>query len=263
MKKLSINDKQDIIKLYCDNEKAKNIAKFYNVDVRTISNVLRDFNISYRQGTRKYFYNEDFFSEFDQDSCYWAGFIAADGNISKNVLSISLNKKDVDHLKKFFQSLNTNNNKIEYRKDNSVRINICSKKIVSDLKMHFNIVENKSLILKWPQKLPQNMFSHFIRGIFDGDGCAYLNKKRKQLCLSITSGSLNFLEDIKKHIFNLLNVTCHIYIKRHNNYALYKGGIKDVICLCNWLYKNSNFKLDRKYQKYVDFLKLRSLNASQ
>lgn len=262
MKKLSFDDKQNIIKLYCGNKKAKEIAEFYNIDVKTISNILRDFNISYRQGVRKYFYNENFFDEFNQDSCYWAGFIAADGNVCKNVLSISINKKDDEHLEKILRLLGVTNNKIKYRKDNTARINICSKKIVNDLKTNFNIIENKSLVLKWPQKLPQNMFSHFIRGVFDGDGCAYINKKRRQLNLSITSGSLIFLEEIKKQILNILNIECHIYKRQHNNHTFYKGGIKEVVQLLNWLYKDSNSKLDRKYQKYIDFLNLRGLNAS-
>ena len=54
---------------------------------------------------RKYNLNDSFFSHENLtiDSCYWAGFIAADGNIAKNKkqITISLQHDDKTHLIKF------------------------------------------------------------------------------------------------------------------------------------------------------------------
>lgn len=52
---------------------------------------------------KKYNVNENFFSLDTPESFYWAGFIAADGCILKNlkVLEIGLGIKDKKHLKKF------------------------------------------------------------------------------------------------------------------------------------------------------------------
>jgi intein/homing endonuclease len=51
------------------------------------------------------------------------------------------------------------------------------------------MVPNKSLVLKFPD-IPKEMYRHFIRGYFDGDGslCLHINKRGKfQPLLSITS----------------------------------------------------------------------------
>lgn len=46
-----------------------------------------------------------------------------------------------------------------------------------DLSKH-GCVPNKSLILKFPTTLPNELVNDFIRGYFDGDGSVYINNKR-------------------------------------------------------------------------------------
>lgn len=46
--------------------------------------------------------NENYFENIDnKNKAYWLGFIAADGNVYGNKLSIELNSKDEGHLKIF------------------------------------------------------------------------------------------------------------------------------------------------------------------
>ena len=80
-------------------------------------------------------------------------------------------------------------------------IGLSSKKIVSDL-LKFNIVERKSLIVKYPDNLEDKFFWSFLRGMFDGDGSFLLQQSRKgqrvadgrfQLC----SASLSMITTIK------------------------------------------------------------------
>ena len=59
-----------------------------------------------------YKYDKQFFNKIDnEEKSYWAGFIAADGNIRKDFLKmrIELNIKDYSHLEKFKKSINGNN----------------------------------------------------------------------------------------------------------------------------------------------------------
>lgn len=52
----------------------------------------------------KYQYNTHYFKNIDtEDKAYWAGFIAADGNVRKDYLKmrLELNIKDLGHLEKF------------------------------------------------------------------------------------------------------------------------------------------------------------------
>src|SRR5690606_11965662 len=117
---------------------------------------------------RKYNVNDDFFDLIDtEEKAYWLGFLSADGCITRgNILKVRLAKYDENHLSKFLKSLKSDN-KI-YRDKNSVEIQISSQKLCDDL-TRIGITRNKSLTIK-PINLPTEIYRHYWRGIFDGDG---------------------------------------------------------------------------------------------
>lgn len=155
-----------------------------------------------------YYINSNFFSKPNLLNSYWAGFIAADGNLEKNTnkLIIDLANKDVRHLYKLKKYLNFNG-KIRYYKysDRSyVRLGFKNLKICSDLKKNFNITSRKSLTLKPPKGLTKKQALAYIAGYIDGDGSFNINtmykknKKHIYLRLSIlgTKNVLSFIEKI-------------------------------------------------------------------
>lgn len=137
---------------------------------------------------KKYSCNEDFFANDNPASCFWAGFISADGNICKKkdsnswALTIVLKYSDKHHLEKFLQDLNSNHKIYDYEVVSErpsskgkifkySRLSICSNKLCIDLENRFNITPRKSLTYKFPQRLKNSsLISHFLRGQFDGDG---------------------------------------------------------------------------------------------
>ncbi len=127
--------------------------------------------------------NDSFFSEYNPISCYYAGLIAADGNIVQNRGVLRLSQKDKTVLEKFksiiqYEGNITRTNQrgtSKYFKDKSkyyecFHLRITSKKIVDDLKNNFNITGNKTLTLQPPSNLDEYHSKCFIIGLIDGDG---------------------------------------------------------------------------------------------
>lgn len=215
---------------------------------------------SISRSNRKYFINENFFSTYTPQSCYWAGFIAADGCILKPkcgnpVLSLHLAKRDKGHLRLFLVAANSNY-PVKIYKNRSPKIyyycslQIRNKKLVDDLKINFNIISRKSLILKYPIQMPNKFNKYFIRGYFDGDGCICLNSDRrgdwkKQLVFVISCASYDFLSIVQSILISQCFLTqTKILKKRNNNFQLVYGGNKQVPRIMKFL--SVPFALPRK-----------------
>lgn len=139
---------------------------------------------------REYYINDNFFEIPNLLNSYWAGFLAADGNISRDycTLTIGLSAKDRIVLENFIRDTDSNY-KIKNYKSNGcdcVGLAITSAKICQDLKNNFNITDRKSLTLIHPN-LTTDLSDSFIVGYIDGDGTIglYNSKKQKSLSLSL------------------------------------------------------------------------------
>lgn len=251
-------DYEAIGKLYLETEESlKSLANRFGVSQWTLLDRFKKLGI--RRTTKRY-QNDAVFSEFTDDSCYWAGFLAADGWISKNVLGVSLGIVDKEHLEKFILFLNGNNKIMEACKKSFNKmsefcsVNISSKQIVNDLKNNFNFVNKKSLIYKPPTNLPENMMRHFIRGYIDGDGSIGWHKSNEKPRISICSGSKELLEwifdNIKKNNKNAGNPK--IKKRESNLYIVEFSGLQTYEIL-DWLYRDSTYYLNRKYERYVEY----------
>jgi hypothetical protein len=123
-------------------------------------------------------YNYSFFSKISNLTCYWAGFLAADGCVlpKKNTVSVRLHEKDKDHLCKLQKDINHNGKIFDLKKENQCLIQLHSaEKLIEDLMLIYNITSRKSNTLKPPNiKACSNVIS-FICGYIDGTG--FLNSK--------------------------------------------------------------------------------------
>jgi hypothetical protein len=199
-----------------------------------------------------YFCNNNFFSQYNEQSCYWAGFIAADGNIRKNKgneIKISLHEKDKNHLQKFLEHLKATYPLKELKAKNQFYIDISNKKLVDDLRTNFNITPKKSFTIQCPSQIPKEFNHHFIRGVTDGDGC-WSKCNKGQWSLTITSGSCGFLKSIQKVLIKNCSVNkVNIYKvqRKHLISNLRYRGNKQIKRIVNYLYKDATVYLERKY----------------
>ena len=154
-------------------------------------------------GVRRYEFNESFFSEYSAASCYWGGFIAADGGLvlSKGAhrIQILLQRSDRAHIEAFLRCAKSSHPVKDVvlagHKESSLILS--SKDWWRDLHGRFNLTQRKSMTLQPPpEALGVEMTWHYIRGYFDGDGCVHrpLDSQGRVKQIDFTCGSRPFLE---------------------------------------------------------------------
>lgn len=260
-----------IINDYSSNLSTTKLAKEFNVTTQAIRKILQENNVnllSLKEINRLKFPRNSFaFHIIDENSAYWIGFLCADGTVLKNnEIRISLNAKDIKHIEKFKNFLNSSNtisNGI-YGKEERAYFSIRDEQIAKDLADR-GCINNKTYLLKFPneQQIPEKYLSHFIRGYFDGDGSInYSFDKRYPSYRKYRIGFVgteDFLKGVR-HFFDKDNVK----IENHKTWCqLNLSGNKSVIKYLNLIYKDSteNNRLDRKYNSYIDFIKYMGLDG--
>jgi len=205
-----------------------------------------------------YTVDENYFEKIDTNNkAYILGFIYADGNIHKNVLTISLSYKDIEILE-FIKNELKYDGIIKHffiKNREYVRLCITSKKIINDL-INLGIIKNKTYLSK---KLPNygNHFNSFLLGFFDGDGSIYNNSyKNRSVEYGITfSSNIDVLNEIK-NILKINNISSSKIRKRYNNdisCMLEIRGNINIEKIFNFLYSSSDFYLNRKYKIFEQF----------
>lgn len=203
---------------------------------------------------------ENFFQTWTNDMAWVLGYFASDGTMFINkrgshyLAFTSTDKELLEKVKTIMQVTNTiesyqpkGNTKKRYN------LQIGGKKLFSSL-LYLRFTPRKSLTLKFPP-IPDQFFFHFLRGYFDGDGCAAFeqrtrkdkkNQISKKLSIAITSGSKGFLHALQNKIQILANISggsLHIknYSDRHPCYDLVYST-QNVLKLYRFMYP-SGFEL--------------------
>lgn len=256
-------DLQEIINLYNSGKTPTEIAEIYNCCTSNISRRLkkagfefkRDYSKTRYERRNRYKVNEGYFDEIDTaDKAYFLGLMCSDGSVSHNQFYIKLTDEDV--LQKFKIHLQyegpirfINHSKLHPNWKNAYMLEISSKKLVNALCLQ-GCVPNKTRTLHLP-KLRENLYRHFIRGFFDGDGCLQLQDKLYHCRFDLTSASKIFLEQVRpiiaehgKTIGSLNKET------KYDVWHLSFSG-HQVISILNWLYKDTDLYMIRKYNKYL------------
>jgi len=263
-----INIEKEILKLYDNGQPIKQIASSLEISKSNIHNYLKKNG---RRRQRKHLFDQNAFSIYDADSCYWAGFIAADGCIDKRKthIRVDLSTEDRGHLTKLLGYVKDSSpNIVDGEKEvcfgeattivKHSRVDVNSTAIVKNIINNFNVVPNKTFNLAPPVDIPNNMLSHYIRGYFDGDGSVYWNKSHQCAVFNISSGSKQLLgwfgakiKDQVDYKFGdkalVLRPNRSIWCINHQH-----SGAKYIL---DWLYKDSTpeTRLDRKYKKYIKY----------
>lgn len=213
---------------------------------------------------------DTFFDVWNPNMAYILGYFAADGCMYKNPRGshyIAFTSTDLELITQVRNILKLSNliesrTRFEgYKKAYTLQIG--SKRAYVRL-ISLGLTPNKSLTLKLPD-IPSKLLCHFVRGYFDGDGCASFSKVMrtdrknriyKQLSIRFTSGSKHFLQKIQDQL-SIIIETRGSLSPRGNCYNL-TFSTHDVLKLYGFLYPKPNLPyLDRKkkvIQKGIDEL---------
>lgn len=215
-----------------------------------------------------YTLDENYFFEINSlDKAYFLGLLYADGNVyiknSINHLSIELLLEDLKIIELFKICLKTNR-PTKFRKSKVDKngfnikercgLSIVNKKICLDL-VNLGCTPRKTKSLKFPQFLKKDtsLLKAFIRGYFDGDGCVSVSKDNK------IKSSINSTEDFINNLYEIftdLKLDPKIYKHKRisNFYEIYFNGIERNMRVYNYLYDDSIYFLNRKKEKFENFL---------
>jgi len=261
------------INLYNNGKQQREIAQYLNCSQVTVSNILKRAGIKTRTGKKiKYTdINTSFFKEINsEESAYFLGFLYADGNvqIKNNAYCMTLKLKSNDqYILKRFRDIMSPSSPLKITTNKSpgatpyeyVYFRINQKEICEQLISH-GCVPNKSLILEFPKKVPNELIRHFLRGYSDGDGTIYQNKfKNKKTINTIWKivSTKQFCEQSAKILKEQLNINCSQSLSRPKNNqittALSVGGNLQIKKVLDWMYQDATIYLPRKYNKYLEF----------
>lgn len=222
--------------------------------------------------------NDGFFSEINERSLYWAGFIAADGCVldrrKSKELSIALNIRDRNHLELFKEHICATNpvgeyivkaSKPQWNDTKKAEIKITSPKMFEDLD-RFNVVPRKSNTYRFPEWLVDHPgVHHFMRGYFDGDGSWYIGSSKKtDQVFFLLRGTTEFLEVYRGVLEKKCGVPKREKPIRVNNGigVLEYGGNGVAAKIRDFLYQGMSVYLERKFEVVKDVVMVERLQIT-
>lgn len=204
--------------------------------------------------------NENYFErELSKNGAYLLGLILSDGylNFDRGQFQYVCKNDDIELLNFIKSELESTHplrkvtvNGIEY-----CRLSISNIKLVQSLINKFNLPhKNKSCNNLSIPTISKTLLPHFLRGIFDGDGSIW---KSDCFCAAFSGGE-SFLKEIKNIILNDIGIDLY-FSYRHaknnkNSCSITTKGNINITKLYHFLYKESDFYLKRKHNRFLECL---------
>jgi hypothetical protein len=190
----------------------------------------------------------DYFDAFDDEgSAYWFGFFCADGCIfsSGKQAAITLAARDVEHLRRFASVFGRPVWETSVRDARTgetyerARCVLSSKHLCDALRAHQPYSSGKPL-----RAVREDVFNHFVRGYFDGDG--HIGVVREIHWRVSFAGGAEFLSDLSARLRATLGLR---QTKIRSDGAISRvtwGGVWQVRRIGEFMYRDATIFLERK-----------------
>lgn len=254
LKDLSKDEVDQILAKRYNGTLEREILSFYNISKRQYSNLLDLNGISRNTKVDKYSFNENYFELIDtEDKAYFLGFIVADGGLHPTQNRLQISQKDPDVLYDFKKYIEFDGPVTKRKNRNVYEISMSSRKLISDF-LNLGIYPGKTYTVEFPI-IPIELENHFMRGVFDGDGCISIhrdsrdNSERGQV--NMCSGSKDFIDVYVDKLVSYCGVKKNnIRNPKGTYYVIDWGGLSDVERIYRFLYKDANIYLNRKKKTF-------------
>lgn len=206
---------------------------------------------------KTYFINEDYFNTpLSQEQAYFLGLIVSDGhlNYDRGVFQYACASYDVSLIDFIKTELDSSHPIKTYFIKNRpyVRYNITNKKLVRSLIDKWNFPKlNKSKNNIDIPNMPNEFVSHFLRGLFDGDGSIWFGGGTYR---SGFAGGEKMMKSIQNILLsmNIPSYLSYRYSKQNKNSCqLTVNGTLHVQSLGKFLYNEATCFLNRKHEKFT------------
>lgn len=245
------------VSLYQSGLNCHSINHKLGVDFRIIWKYLKKRGVTFRdksESYRKHKLNKLAFDQLNEKTIYWLGVLYGDGSITGNNISLCGHRDDLQHGKDFLTFLGAETYPITLRTDKKAYQLQVSNKYLANRLRELGLYENKGNTISFPSFIPTTLLPHFIRGLFDTDGCIVIKPKAhyttKQGCFSLCL-NYNFLEKCKISLNEQTQTKgglrrCY----NHITGILSIEGRDQLLRVRDWLYKDATIWLARKKAKF-------------
>lgn len=238
-----------------------NVGKLIGLTGTNVRNRLIEHGIPTRPN-KKYTCNKNFFDDWSPEMAWVLGLLFADGNITKRKsgsYTCRLHSTDIgllEQVRSLTDSTRPISSQAKGRKNPLYCLIVAQAKVSKILVSQYGMHPNKSRTIEWPNP-PQDMSRHFMRGLWDGDGCIHHRRRgsRLHIYMRFSSSSEPLLRSVSEFISNLLSIRLTVYHPIESHWSI-ELRHKNSIRFAKWLYQDSTpqTRLARKFEKIRPFL---------
>lgn len=257
---LSDRNKTRIISLYQAGLSGRQIWERYFSDVccqKTVEQFVRDEGISRRSGVYNSSITSNYFHEINNaNKAYLLGYIYADGHITNKNIRLECVADDRELLEYAIKEFSPTSKIHVYNKKGRL-MNYCyvgNVDIVHDLNLIGFNSKKQGCNVEIPT-LDSRFYPDFVRGLFDGDGTAWVQNEALHISICLDAKPALQIEKILKSAGVLTKPTNNIIdMSKYGSHIHHLRITRkhDVLAFCKYIYYQKDvYKLQRKFTKIL------------
>lgn len=215
-----------------------------------------------RRPTNARSYRFDAFGKQNPKAAYWAGFLIADGCVREGgELLLNVHEQDRNHIEHFAawmglppESVYATSGRMGAGAQS--KIHLKHPRFLSDLKA-WGVVPRKSYVFSEPH-VSTELFPHFVRGWFDGDGYVSLKKGRERCRITGNRMAMEWLRDQIEARSGGIVAPKVVESKDGRAWAkLSVSGPNNVLAFLEWINPEAGPSLGRKWIAAIEWVAAR------
>lgn len=266
----------DICDMYSSGITAEKILEKYKDKIKcenTIINIAKRNGIKIRSRGIQTHFDKNYFSNIDNEAkAYFLGLLLADGNVyqyKRNAeqykIQIELNTEDQYLIEEFRNQIKSTNVIFNENRNINDTISHMSHFSVDSVKMAHDLISlgvtpRKSGIAELTALVPKELYRHYIRGYFDGNGTVSLQRNDTFLYFGFYGGH-NIIYQIHEWLSKEIHVSNRKIIdkeKDHISFVSY-STTQDLISFYKLMYSDANYYMHRKKEKFDIFFRMKNI----